>query len=81
MFACSCPPQVVLPSNTVISYTKEPGPVAKSDKSLKYGKYDLVKPWSLVPIQVHYETNRPFKKVSDRLALSARIGISSSLLW
>lgn len=32
----------------------------------RYGKYDLVKPWSVAPIRLHYENPKPFKQVRAR---------------
>ena len=29
----------------------------------KYGKYDLVSPWSLEEMRLHYENGKPFKQV------------------
>jgi oligosaccharyltransferase complex subunit alpha (ribophorin I) len=55
--------QVVLPTSNVKSYTDTEKPVAKSDNKLKFGKYDLVKPWTVKPLYLHYEHNKPFKKV------------------
>jgi hypothetical protein len=55
--------QVVLPSSAVKSYTDDLEPVTKTDKVIKYGKYDLIQPWSLHELRAHYESGRPFRKV------------------
>ncbi len=39
--------------------------MSQTDNKIKYGKYDLVKPWSSSPLRVHYENTKPFKKVRD----------------
>ncbi|EFJ50952.1 hypothetical protein VOLCADRAFT_103748 [Volvox carteri f. nagariensis] len=54
--------EVALPSSTVKSYTEEK-PVSKVDNKIKYGKYDLVKPFAVKELSVHFENNKPFKHV------------------
>lgn len=62
---CSTPLllQVVLPSTKVKSFTESPGPVAKDANKVKYGKYDLIKPWTVEPLRLHYENPKQFKQV------------------
>ncbi|PNH06279.1 hypothetical protein TSOC_007366 [Tetrabaena socialis] len=54
--------EVVTPSNVIKSYTEEK-PVSKSDNKIKYGKYDLIKPFTVKELSVHFENNKPFKHV------------------
>eukprot|EP00967_Tisochrysis_lutea_P142384 scaffold262939_cov19-Tisochrysis_lutea.AAC.2 len=54
---------VIMPSPKVKSFSESPSPVTKMDgNKYKYGKYDLVKPWSVAEMRLHYENNKPFKK-------------------
>ncbi|KAG2453544.1 hypothetical protein HYH02_001763 [Chlamydomonas schloesseri] len=55
--------EVTTPSNTVKSYSDSEKPVSKSDNKIKYGKYDLIKPWTLKELSVHFENNKPFKHI------------------
>jgi hypothetical protein len=58
--------QVLLPTPKVKSFTESPAPVTRLDgnnSKYKYGKYDLVKPWSVAEMRLHYENNKPFKQV------------------
>mmetsp|Transcript_29006 Transcript_29006/g.78111 ORF Transcript_29006/g.78111 Transcript_29006/m.78111 type:complete len:619 (+) Transcript_29006:95-1951(+) len=55
--------EVIMPSPKVKSFSESPSPVTKMDgNKYKYGKYDLVKPWSVAEMRLHYENNKPFKK-------------------
>ncbi|GIL70757.1 hypothetical protein Vretimale_3842 [Volvox reticuliferus] len=54
--------EVILPTSTVKSYTDEK-PVSKSDNKIKYGKYDLIKPFTVKELSVHFENNKPFKHI------------------
>ncbi|PNW75344.1 hypothetical protein CHLRE_12g523300v5 [Chlamydomonas reinhardtii] len=55
--------EVTTPSSSVKSYTDSEKPVSKSDNKIKYGKYDLIKPWTLQELSVHFENNKPFKHI------------------
>ncbi|KAG2439265.1 hypothetical protein HXX76_004626 [Chlamydomonas incerta] len=55
--------EVTTPTSTVKSYTDSEKPVSKSDNKIKYGKYDLIKPWTLQELSVHFENNKPFKHI------------------
>ncbi|GFR43910.1 hypothetical protein Agub_g5044, partial [Astrephomene gubernaculifera] len=54
--------EVTTPTSNVKSYTDEK-PVTKSDNKIKYGKYDLIKPFTVRRLSVHFENNKPFKHV------------------
>ncbi|KAG2498961.1 hypothetical protein HYH03_003150 [Edaphochlamys debaryana] len=54
--------EVITPTGKVMSYTEEK-PVSKSDNKIKYGKYDLIKPWSTAELKVHFENTKPFKHI------------------
>mmetsp|Transcript_5675 Transcript_5675/g.12553 ORF Transcript_5675/g.12553 Transcript_5675/m.12553 type:complete len:602 (+) Transcript_5675:38-1843(+) len=56
--------EVVLPSSTIKSYTDTEKPVSKSDNKVTYGKYDLIKPFTISGMRVHYESSKSFKKVT-----------------
>lgn len=73
--ACSLHPlecchivQVQLPSSKAESYTEE-SPVSKTDSRIKYGKYDLIKPWTMKPLRLHFENDKPFKQVRGPVIL------------
>ncbi|MEW5299648.1 MAG: hypothetical protein WDW36_002642 [Sanguina aurantia] len=55
--------EVILPSSNVKSFTQEK-PSSKSDSKIKYGKYDLVKPFSIKELRVHFENMKAFKTVT-----------------
>lgn len=55
--------EVVTPTNNIISHTEEK-PVSKSDNKVKYGKYDLIKPFTVLPLKLHFENGKPFKHVT-----------------
>eukprot|EP00199_Chlamydomonas_sp_CCMP681_P000252 CAMPEP_0119107630 /NCGR_PEP_ID=MMETSP1180-20130426/11512_1 /TAXON_ID=3052 ORGANISM="Chlamydomonas cf sp, Strain CCMP681" /NCGR_SAMPLE_ID=MMETSP1180 /ASSEMBLY_ACC=CAM_ASM_000741 /LENGTH=603 /DNA_ID=CAMNT_0007093147 /DNA_START=8 /DNA_END=1819 /DNA_ORIENTATION=- len=55
--------EVQLPNARVESYTNDEKPVAKAESKIKYGKYDLIKPWTLKPLRVHFENDKAFKEV------------------
>ena len=57
-------PQVVLPSSSIKSFTDEKPTVKKGDR-VKYGKYDLIKPFTLSEMRLHYENKLPFKQVPN----------------
>ncbi|KXZ52725.1 hypothetical protein GPECTOR_8g119 [Gonium pectorale] len=52
--------EVVTPTSNIKSYTEEK-PVSKTDKKIKYGKYDLIKPWTTKQLSVHFENGKSFK--------------------
>ena len=57
--------QVILPTTKIVSFSDSPGPVTKEGgNKLKYGKYDLVKPWSMQEMRLQCEYDKLFKKVS-----------------
>lgn len=62
-YLCFPPSQVILPSSNVKSFTQEK-PSVKSDSKIKYGKYDLVKPFTMKELRVHFENMKAFKTVS-----------------
>lgn len=55
--------EVVLPNGNVKSYTEEK-PVTKADSKIKYGRYDMIKAFSLKELNVHFEQTKPFKQVA-----------------
>lgn len=48
----------------VKSYTDTEKPVSKSGEKVKYGKYDLIKPFTMQELRVHFVNPKPFKQVS-----------------
>ncbi len=56
---------MLLPTSNVKSYTDAHKPVSKSDNKVTFGKYDLIKPFTLEQLRVHFENNKPFRKVSE----------------
>ncbi|KAF5826147.1 hypothetical protein DUNSADRAFT_4548 [Dunaliella salina] len=56
--------KVTMPSPKVKSFSQTPSPVTKMEgNKYKYGKYDLVKRGGGAEMRLHYENNKPFKKV------------------
>jgi oligosaccharyltransferase complex subunit alpha (ribophorin I) len=49
----------------ILSYTKEPSPVKKSDNVITYGPYKSHQPYSIIEMMIHYENNRPFLTVTQ----------------
>lgn len=48
----------------VKSYTDTEKPVSKSDNKVKLGKYDLIKPFTVQELKVHFANPKAFKHVS-----------------
>ena len=76
--------QVLLPSNVVKSYTDSVKPVTKSDSKVRFGKYDKVEPFTLEPMRLHYENQKPFSMVRVQIArgcCGARGGGAGMVDW
>lgn len=48
----------------VKSYTDTEKPVSRTGEKVKYGKYDLIKPFTMTELKVHFGNPKPFKHVS-----------------
>ncbi len=51
--------------------------MSKSDNKIKYGKYDLIKPFTVLPLKLHFENGKPFKHVSRETGK----GFRSAVPW
>lgn len=63
-YAVSSQTTEVIAAGSIKSFTDSEKPSSKPDSNkLKLGKYDLIKPWTVAPLRVHFENNKPFKQV------------------
>lgn len=54
---------MVLPTRTIKSFKGDKG--RTSENKVVFGRFDVIKPWSMEPMKVHFEHSKPFKRVSD----------------
>lgn len=55
--------EVLLASSNVKSFT-EAKPTKKADSRITYGRYDAMKPFTMLDMRLHFENTRPFMQVT-----------------
>ncbi len=53
--------QVVTPTKDVRSFTGDKA--TQTGSGVTFGRFDMMEPWALGPMRVHFEHNKPFKQV------------------